>query len=64
MKRKGKGKRCLACQRVARADRAQLMIAAWQADASGDGGDVVARLEALRQAWPMLHRSNCGRTGD
>lgn len=50
VKRKGKGKRCLDGQRVARADRAQRLIAAWQADASGDVAD---RLEALRQAMAV-----------
>lgn len=52
--KRGEGKRCLAGQRVAgRADagsRAQRLIAAWQADASGEVAD---RLEALRQAMAV-----------
>ena len=50
VKRKGKGKRCLDGQRVARADagsRAQRLIAAWQAEASGE---VAERLAALGEA--------------
>ena len=45
VKRKGKGKRCLAGQRVAgRADRAHRLIARWQAEASGDVAAALAGL--------------------